>query len=430
MISTIDQTCGEKKTICIIANGCHENHYDAALLEKSLGDDERFRFVKGYKEADIIILLGCANTQHMENETRALIEHVKQTKKDKSEVMVLGCISRISPDFELNVGENIDNYGIMESQFREIENASSVSSLYKVEDEDICQFKDDRKAKIFGSRSGNGDADKLNKISFPIKRMLFDGVKYWKDFFESKINIVNSKTYCIKIATGCSGNCSYCVIKTSRGKVRSKPLDRILEEFQKGLDLGYQQFALIGTDLGDYGGDQGNDLIDLLEKMTSLPGRFFIKLRNVNPRWIIAQSENFYDLLGRGNIRYILSPIQSGSNRILELMNRGYKQEDFANVVKKIRSSYPSVLIQSQVIVGFPTESEEDFMETRHLVNQNLFHYMDVFRYSDRNGTKSQTIYPKVPEPVIMHRYRKLLFKSLLNHPIQKLQIIYGLNYV
>jgi threonylcarbamoyladenosine tRNA methylthiotransferase CDKAL1 len=260
--------------------------------------------------------------------------------------------------------------------------------------------------------------------------MLFDGVKCWKDYFESRINIVNSKTYCIKIATGCLGNCSYCVIKTSRGKVRSKPMDRILDEFQQGLDLGYQQFALIGTDLGDYGGDQGNDLIDLLEKMTSLSGRFFIKLRNVNPRWVIAQSNNFYDLLRKGNIRYLLSPIQSGSNRILELMNRGYDQADFVNVVKKIRSSYPSVLIQSQVIVGFPTETEEDFMQTRHLVNQNLFHYMDVFRYSDRNGTKAQTIYPKVPESVIMNRYRKLLFKSLLNHPIQKLQIIHGLNYV
>ena len=430
MISTIDKNNGGKKTVCIIANGCHENHYDAALLQKYLSKDERFKFVKNFMEADIILLLGCANTQDIENETRALIDHVKRTKGDKSEIIVLGCISRIRSDLELNIGGNNDNYGIMKSQFRDIESNLSVNSLYNVDDDDVCQFIHDRKANFFASRIGRGDADKLNKSSFLIKKMLFDGVKSWKDFYESKINIVNDRTYCIKVSTGCLGNCSYCVIKKSRGKVKSKGIDRIIAEFHQGLDLGYQQFALIGTDLGDYGKDQGSDLIDLLEKMTSLSGKFSIKLRNVNPRWIIAQGENFYDLLRRGNISYLLSPIQSGSNRILELMNRGYKIEKFINIIKRIRSSYPSVLIQSQAIVGFPTESEEDFLKTRRLVNQNLFHYIDVFRYSERNGTIAQTIYPKVSESIIMNRYRKLLIKCISNHPIQKLQIIYGLNYV
>lgn len=430
MISTIDKKKGEKKTICIIANGCHENFYDAALLEKYLSNDDRFIFVKRFQEADVILFLGCANTQDIENETRSLIEYVKRTKGDKSEIIVLGCISRIRSDLQLNIGEDMDHYGILKGQFRDIESNLSVNSLYTVDDEDICQFRHDRKANFFAERIGGGNADTPNNISFIIKKKLFDEVKSWKDFFESKINIVNSQTYCIKISTGCLGNCSYCVIKKSRGKVKSKSLDRIMEEFHKGLELGYQEFALIGTDLGDYRKDQGGDLINLLEKMTSQPGRFFIKLRNVNPRWIIAQGKNFYDLLKRGNIRYLLSPMQSGSNRILELMQRGYRKEGFVNVVKQIRSSYPSVLIQSQVIVGFPTESEEDFLQTKHLFDQNIFHYADVFRYSERNGTVAQTIYPKVPEPVIMTRYRKLLIKCLVNHPLQKLQIIYGLNYV
>ena len=112
---------------------------------------------------------------------------------------------------------------------------------------------------------------------------MFNGMKAYKDFLESKINVYNPKCYCIKICTGCLGSCSYCIIRYSRGKIKSKPIEKIMEEFEQGLSLGYRDFALIGTDLGDYGQDVGMNFPQLLEQMVAMPGDFRLRLRNVNP---------------------------------------------------------------------------------------------------------------------------------------------------
>ena len=96
-------------------------------------------------------------------------------------------------------------------------------------------------------------------------------MKGYKDFVESKINVYNDKCYCIKICTGCLGSCSYCIIRYSRGKIKSKPIKKIMEEFKQGLALGYRDFALIGTDLADYGQDVGMNFTQLLKQMVAYP---------------------------------------------------------------------------------------------------------------------------------------------------------------
>ena len=109
-------------------------------------------------------------------------------------------------------------------------------------------------------------------------------------------------------------------------------------------------------------------------------------------------------------------------------MNRGYKIEDILSCMGKIRAAYPFVVLQSQIIAGFPTESEAEFLSSKAVVDKGIFDYIDIFRYSDRYGTKSASIYPKVPEKIIMERYRSLFFKSLINHPVRKLQAMHRLS--
>lgn len=258
--------------------------------------------------------------------------------------------------------------------------------------------------------------------------VLYDLVKRYKSFLESRIDIFMGKTFCIKISTGCSGQCSYCSIKLSRGLVKSKSLDKILAEFKEGLDQGYMHFALLGTDIGDYGRDIGMNLCDLLDQMVSIEKDFKIRLRNVNPRWLISNWPRFRTILETGKIAYLQSPIQSGSNRILELMKRGYYAEDFLACARKIRLMFPTVVLKTKIIVGFPSETETEFLESIIIVNSGIFDYVDVFRYTRRPGTPASLMEPEVPDEVKIRRHRKLLFRTLFNQPWRKLQAINHLN--
>ncbi|MCL5611491.1 MAG: radical SAM protein [Chloroflexi bacterium] len=217
------------------------------------------------------------------------------------------------------------------------------------------------------------------------------------------------------------GNCVYCSVKISRGRVKSKPIDAIVQEFRSGLAQGYNDFALFGTDLGDYGRDIDKDLIDLLETLTSQVGRFRLRLRNVNPRWLIPMADRFGKLLETGKIAYLLTPVESASNRILDLMNRGYHIEEFVNAVSAIRKKCPQIFLKSQVMVGFPGETEDDFAKSIALMRLGLFDYFDVYTYTDRPRTFAAGFPDHLANDVLRKRYIQLLRWSLMYVPIRRL---------
>jgi tRNA A37 methylthiotransferase MiaB len=427
-----DETSVKTATkICVVANGCHENYNDAVLLKQYMAHTNNVVICDNYIEADLICLLGCANTLHMETESKELMEQIRATKRPDSKLLVIGCLAKIRPDLgsdEEDLNSSLGRLNPEALRFREIEASLSAHSLYCDTDPEIMNFKTARKERIFIK---NFNADEVNlwqRISFPICTTFFNGIKAYKDFVESRINVYNDKCYCIKISTGCLGSCSYCVIRYSRGKIQSKPIEKIMEEFKQGLSQGYRDFALIGTDLGDYGQDMGMNFPQLLAEMVAIPGDFRLRLRNVNPRGIIEYFPDFFEVLRSKKIVYLLSPVQSGNNRVLEVMSRGYKIEDIMSCMEKIRAAYPFVVLQSQIIVGFPTESKEEFLCSKAVVDRGAFDYVDIFRYSDRYGTKSASIYPKVPEETIMERYKTLFFRALINHPVRKFQAIHRLS--
>ena len=193
----------------------------------------------------------------------------------------------------------------------------------------------------------------------------------------------------------------------------SRPFQTIVSEVKEGLNLGYRDYALIGTDIGDYGSDLETNLLELLKAIISLPDSFRLRLRNVNPRWLIPNAADLCEILKSGKITYIQSPIQSGSEKILKLMNRGYLAVDYLDAIQKIRNTCEKVFIKTQIIVGFPGESEVDFQDSIKLYASGLFNYIDVFSYTNRPNTKASTMSGQIPQEVILRRRRKLRLKSL-----------------
>ena len=197
-------------------------------------------------------------------------------------------------------------------------------------------------------------------------------------------------------------------------------MDFIIKEFKQGLDKGYRDFALVGTDIGDYGKDLGIDLLDLLEKLVTHKEQFTLRLRNVNPRWLIPSASHFCELLKFGKIKYILTPVESGSNRILSIMNRGYNIEDYVEAVRKIRFTYPPISIKTQLMVGFPGETDDDFRRSIQLLGTFLFDYLEVYAYTKRPGTKAAHLPEEVDDKIITNRLRKLMYRSFLFLPLKR----------
>jgi MiaB/RimO family radical SAM methylthiotransferase len=202
--------------------------------------------------------------------------------------------------------------------------------------------------------------------------------------------------YFIMIAQGCSNRCSYCNIKRSKGEVRSEPAATILPQIRNGLSLGVQEFALVADDCASYGHDLGTDLAQLIEEMfTAAPG-FRLKLGYVYPQFLLSHFHGLQALLATGRIRYVNIPVQSGSARILELMNRRYPIKEVMEAVGQLREVAPGTTFCTHILINFPTESHDDFLMS--LAVADFFDEALFLHYSDNPGTAAAGLFPKIPE--------------------------------
>ena len=222
------------------------------------------------------------------------------------------------------------------------------------------------------------------------------------------LSFADSDAFFMKVSTGCLSSCSYCGVRYSRGRLRSKPVYRITEEFKEGLKKNFRKFTLIGTDLGAYGRDQGTNLVYLLKALFENEGDYKLRLPNINPKFLIEMIPELRELFRSGKIEVIGAGVQSGSNRLLRLMNRGYRIEDYKEAMSILKTEFPALRIRTNIIVGFPTETEEDFQETLGLLNEVNFTFADIHRYSPRSKTKAETMPEQIPQEVIEDRFVRL----------------------
>ena len=410
----------------IAVNGCHENQMDAALVQRYLGSTRHVVPVTKVADADVVIVQGCAVTQHMENESRDIIAHLAQAKRPDAKLIVTGCIRRFRPDLATNDTDPavpLDEIDHMMYDLDENARRLAVNRLQS-KPEDLCAYLAERKEEVFaGYTASTGSTGATRRDSKPF-RVVFRGARAYKDFVESRLDVCSGKTYSIKACTGCLGRCAYCSVRLTRGTVRSKTVDEVMEEFVRGLDMGYENFALLGTDIGDYGKDIGLDLIDLLRAMVDVPRPFNLRLRNVNPRWIAARWQEFCEVAESGKITYMQVALQSGSDRVLALMRRGHHIGELMDALGEIRRRAPRVVLRTQIIAGFPTETDAEFKDSMAVVRSGLFDYTDLFRYTPRPGTDAADIGPEVPWDVIMRRYEALFREATFRHPVRTMSAV------
>ena len=210
--------------------------------------------------------------------------------------------------------------------------------------------------------------------------------------------------------------------KNLEGLTKSKNIENVILEFQHGLKQGFKKFSLMGTDLGSYGMDSNHDLADLLNELILQEGDYKISLRNVHPYQLQKYIDRFNVALKSQKIPYLEIAAESGSNNVLKLMNRNYTIEQYKEIVKSIRKAYPPIIIRTQLIAGFPGETEQDFDETMQLLEDVVFDYVEVYEFSERPGTAAAKIEPKIPDGTKRQRFLKLSKKAILNRTGRKVR--------
>ena len=207
-------------------------------------------------------------------------------------------------------------------------------------------------------------------------------------FEDMEISHVETRTRAfVKIQDGCENYCSYCIIPFVRGRCRSKKKDVILEEISSLVNNGYNEIVLTGIHTGNYGVDLGTCFSDLLEDILKISGLKRLRISSIE---ITELDDKFFKLLENSILcNHLHVPLQSGSDRILKLMNRKYDKKEYLSVINKIRSIRPDISITTDVIVGFPGENSDDFNECLSFVKEVNFAKVHVFPYSKRNGTKA-----------------------------------------
>lgn len=249
-------------------------------------------------------------------------------------------------------------------------------------------------------------------------------INHTNEYEEMKITQTQEHTRAyIKIQDGCNQFCSYCMIPFARGRVRSRQEGDVIEEITGLVKAGYQEFVLTGIHLSSYGIDFVQDdpqkrmiygketnyvLLNLLRKLDGIPGVKRIRLGSLEPRIVTEEFAKGISELKTMCPHFHLS-LQSGSEKTLLRMNRHYTPEQFLEGVSLLRTYFSHPAITTDVIVGFPQESEEEFAETKAFLNQVKFYEMHIFKYSKRKGTKAAVMEGQIPEPVKTKRSNVLL---------------------
>jgi len=362
------------KYVTILTNGCEEGGLESERLKYLF--KEEYNLTDNFKEADLIIFYACGLTLKAENNSIKMIEDINKNKKESAEFIIWGCLPKINPKIMLNKDDVIIG---------------------------------PRDIKYFNKYLHSNTIDEIN-------------VNTYKTYKKNKlINIIDNminkypppNTYFIRIARGCTGNCTFCSDRIAHGYINSEPIDKIIKQFKKGIKEKYIYFSLVGSDIGSYGYDINTDLSQLLYQIDNEAKNYKYKLllQNVCPDHYKEIHENIKPFISSNKIYELGLPLQSASNRVLKIMGRKYNVDEWLNIVTEIKKINPSIHLTTHIMVGFPTEDENDFFMSLNILDKVDIDRIIVFKYSDRPTIASFNIKDKVTEEIKNHRY-KILFKK------------------
>lgn len=371
-----------------------------------------YKIVNNPKEADIIFFMGCAVGDSISNKS---LNIVKEFQKYDAELIVAGCL----PNIEEKKLNNIFNGRKIGTKDLD-KNPDKMDELFP---DNSIKFRNINDANISFENYNEG------KPNIALKKF-FSNIQWMENFVGGMKNhivknllgknsffysvLIDKPMYRIRISWGCNSNCSYCGIKKAIGTHKSKSINQCVEEFKNGLNKGYKHFALNADDIGAYGTDIGSNFPELLEKITNIPGEYRISIANLSPRWLVRYIDGMKEIVTKQKIIRLGVPIQSGSIRILKLMNRYHNREKLNEALHKLKASFPRLSLHTHIIVGFPTETGKDFNQTLSFIKECNFSAGQVIPYSCKTGSEAEQIEPKIPLNIINKRmkYAKNNFKK------------------
>ena len=347
--------------------GCKVNAYESNIMTENM-QDNGFVLTNNLNEADIAIVNTCTVTNTADNKSLKLLRQIRRENKNIILVAV-GCLVQVNKDI-LNDKADVD---ILIGNIGKSKVALKIKSYLE------------------------------NHKKSDIEDIMHAG------FEDMKLKNFDKTRAFVKIQDGCNNYCSYCIIPYSRGNVRSKAKETIFEEIKELIKNGHKEIVLTGIHTGHYGSEfKDYDFADLVSDILKIDGLLRLRISSIE---IVELTSKFIDILKNNKtlVDHLHIPLQSGSNEILKLMNRRYDLKFFEDKIAEIRKVRPDISISTDVIVGFPNETDELFKETIETVKRIKFSKIHVFPYSRRKGTKADLMENQVDEATKKERSRILV---------------------
>jgi len=363
--------------------------------------ENKHRISSDPAEADIIIINSCGLTKKKRELSIEYFQKYHECKKPQAKIIMYGCLVKIDP-------QNIRSMDFIPIDFNEGYKWDKIFYNGKNFD-DVHPFCDPLTKETLLQGKHLFQSTKI--LPFVFSGLLFPFVKKMRVNYRK---MTDSFTYkdkiFIEIAHGCTGNCSYCMIKKAKGNIRSRPIDEILEDLQKLYDPSKNLF-LVADDCGSYGLDLKTNLFHLLDEINKRYPDITIDLNYINPFWLEKYPEEYIRLFQKVNIDLASIPVQSGSNRVIKKMNRHYDINTIADIIKKIKQVSPTTITYSHFLIAFPGENAMDFLRT--LYHTKSFDLPMCLVYSghkeDRCSQEARTI------PAFVTTVRYIIFLLFIN---------------
>ena len=339
--------------------GCKVNAYETEAMQQML-ESAGYEIVSFGEAADVYVINTCSVTNMADRKSRQMLHRAKKLNPE-AVVVAAGCYVQ-TKEQEAVVDEAID---IIIGNNKKHELVSRLDEFFR----------------------DHGKIDAVLDIN--------DKSQEFEELYLDKPS-EHTRAF-IKVQDGCNQFCSYCIIPYARGRVRSRNMDSVLEEVNRLAQNGYQEVVLTGIHLSSYGIETGENLLHLIQEIHKVEGIKRIRLGSLEPKVVTEEFASELSKMDKICPHFHLS-LQSGCDATLQRMNRKYTAEEYENGCKTLRKYFEHPAITTDVIVGFPGETEDEFAQTREFVGRIHFYEMHIFQYSKRQGTRAATMKDQVPE--------------------------------
>lgn len=359
------------KKVAFCSLGCKVNQYETnAMAQKFI--ENGYEVVEFDEFADVYIVNTCTVTNVADRKSRQMLRRAKEIN-NKSILVACGCYAQVAKE-----------------------------ELKKIEEIDLIIGNNEKKDIISIIENHIGENGTEEQVS---------DVMYKCEYVELGSTTYTEKTRAvIKVQDGCDRFCSYCLIPFARGHIRSRKIENVIDEVKKIVDEGIKEIIITGIHVASYGRDfkDGTSLIDLLEEINKIKNLHRIRLSSIEPVIITDEFVQRLSKLDKICDHFHLS-LQSGCTETLKRMNRRYTADEFEQATKRLRAKFPNASLTTDVIVGFPGETENEFNETFEFLKNIKFYQMHVFKYSPRKGTKAAVMPNQIDGKIKEERSKKLI---------------------